>query len=170
MRSLRITLLLLVGSIMGCSEDAATIFKRHEQSQQAAADQIKAAGGEASQKTYPLGEAWVVKLSGVKLTDEIFESIKVLQRVAELDLSKSSITDVEMPRVVEASGGMLFKLNLSDTAVTDGCVPALTDLVLLSEVDLAGTKVSKGAIAKMNEARKKDPKIMPQFKTTRAKF
>jgi hypothetical protein len=161
-------LILVAGLLVGCGEDAVQLHQRYIESQQQAVETIKAAGGDANKKQYPLGEGWVVKLSGVTLNDELFQSLKTLERVSELDLSKSTLTDADMPRVMEV-GGVLFKLNLSNTAVTDASIAPLADAVLLAELDVTGTKVTPAAISQLTTKRRSDPKIMPQFKATKVK-
>jgi hypothetical protein len=165
----QVSALFALSAFVACSEDAVSIYKRQLQSQQEAVDKLKALGGNAEKKQYPLGEGWVVKLSGVTLTDEVFGHLKLLERIAELDLSQSNFEDAMVPRLLEV-GGVLFKLNLSKTAITDAGVTPLADLVLLAEVDLTGTKVTQGAVKQLNAKRRNDPKIMQHFKTTKVKL
>ena len=114
--------------LAGCGGDDTGGYDRFLLSQDEAAGKLKAMGGDASRKNYPpMGEGWVVKLAGATITDETFEHLKLLQRIAELDLSKSTITDAQMSRVMEV-GGTLYKLNLSNTAITDASIAPMADL------------------------------------------
>ena len=62
------------------------------------------------------------KLSA-KITNDVFNHLKTLKRVTELDVSKSSITDEQVAKLSEQDvGTMLVKLDLSNTAVTDAGV------------------------------------------------
>lgn len=159
---------LLLPLIIGCGGNSVS-YQDYLASQDEVAAQIKLQGGDAQRKRYPLGEGWVVKLKSATITDETFEQLKILARVAELDLSHSTISDEQIPRLVEV-GGVLHKLNLSHTAITDASLPALAELVLLGEVNLQGTKITKAALAEFKAKRRGDPKVLDRFKNTKVIF
>jgi hypothetical protein len=138
-------------------------YRRAQMTEEKALEQLKQNGGQAVQKTYPLGDGWAIKLSSVN--EATFDQLKTLGRVAELDLSRSNITDAEMPRLVEVAG-VCFKLNLSQTGITDAGLAALADLPLLMDLNLTGTKVSQGAVAKFKSARRSNPKVMDFAKSS----
>jgi hypothetical protein len=126
---------------------------------QEAVEQLKRSGGQVEQKTYPLGEAWSVKLTGSNsINDATFDHLKTLGRVAELDLSGSNITDAQLPRLAEVTA-VCFKLNLNNTQITDSGLTALADLPFLMELQLSGTKVSKAAAAKFKATRQANPNV-----------
>ena len=154
------TCLLLVCLFLGCGgDDGISAYEQLQRSEQQAVEHIKQIGGEAVKKNYPLGEGYGVKLAGVTLTDETFTSLAALGRVPELDLSKSTITDAQMPRLAEIAG-VTFKLDLSHTAISDAGLTPLADLVLLMDLNLTGTQVSAAAAAKFKSMRQANPKVM----------
>jgi hypothetical protein len=160
-------LLLATNLFLGCGggssmSDAERVQKsdyhRVQLAEQDALEQLKKAGGEAVKKTYPLGQGWAVKLAGATITDTMLGHLKTLAPVAELDLSKSTITDAQMPQLAQAAG-VCFKLNLTQTAITDAGLASLADMPLLMDLNLTGTKVSKGAAADFRAKRKTNPKV-----------
>ena len=57
-----------------------------------------------------------------------------------------------------------MKVDLSHTAITDAGLEKLTNMALLRDLNLSGTKVTPAAIQSFKEARQNDPKIMALFK------
>jgi hypothetical protein len=78
--------------------------------------------------------------------------------VAELDLSKSNITDAQLPQLAQAAG-ICFRLNLSNTAITDAGLASLADMPVLMDLTLKGTKVSPSAAADFKAKRLANPKV-----------
>ncbi len=133
-------------------------YYRAQQTEKGALEELKKAGGNAVKKTYQLGDGWQVTLAGATITDALLEHLKTLGRVAELDLSKSTVTDAQMPAVAQAAG-VCFRMDLSETAITDAGLAALVDMPLLMELKLAGTKVSPAAAADLRAKRQANPKV-----------
>jgi hypothetical protein len=165
-------LLLLAVNLAGCGSgsgmtDAERVkqsdFHRIQMTQTEAVNQLKQSGGDVAEKRYPLGDAWSVKLVGASVTDATFDQLQTLGRIAELDLSKSNLTDEHMPRLAEVAG-VCFRLNLSGTAVTDKGLEALADLPFLMELDVRGTKVTSAAAAQFKSARQANPKVHERAK------
>jgi hypothetical protein len=147
------------GSSMTDAERVAkSDFQRTQVSQTEALNQLKQSGAEIAQKTYALGDGWAVKLAGRQLTNATFEQLAALGRVAELDLSRTNLTDAQLPELAKAAG-VCFKLDLAQTAVTDAGLAALADLPLLMELNLKGTKVTPAAATQFQAARKNNPKV-----------
>ena len=99
-----------------------------------------------------------MKLAGGTVTDATFDQLGALGRVAELDLSRSNITDAQMTRLAQVAG-ICFKLDLSQTAITDTGLAALADLPMLMDLNLKGTKVSSAAATQFQATRKTNPKV-----------
>jgi hypothetical protein len=112
-----------------------------------------------------------VNCSGMDVTDEIFDSLKKIGYITELNLSKTNVGDAEMARVNEREvGSLLTKLNLSNTAVTDAGLAKLDSLLLLTELNLAGTKVTAAGVENFKKQRANDPKINMMFRTPTIKL
>src|SRR4029077_19745918 len=109
--------------------------------------------------------------SGKQISDETFVTIKKLEHITELNLSKTNVTDAEMERLNEPERGRFFlKLNLSSTAVTNAGLEKLSDLNLLMELNLIGTKVTPAAVERFKKDRAKNPNLMPLFKSPTIKL
>lgn len=119
---------------------------------------IAAKGGSASEKHYPQGDAWVVNLAKVTVDDEIVESVKVLGRVSELDLSGSTITDEQFAALAESEAlGVLFKLDISNTGITDAGLRAAKGLAILYDLNVKGSKVTPEGLAEFGKNRPPHP-------------
>ncbi len=104
-------------------------------------------GGSAIEKRYPQGDAWLLDLSKVKVDDEVIENIKLLGRITELNLSRSTITDEQLESMATPDVlGFLIKLDVSDTAISDRGLIATAPLNLLSDVNVKGSKVTDAGI------------------------
>jgi hypothetical protein len=143
----------------GCKRrDDTNYYELEQQKQQQAAATAEGAGIKAVRKTYPQGQAWAVNLSGKQVTDATFASLKNLDHISELDLSNTNVTDAQMAQVNEI-GGLLLKLDLSKTGVTDAGLERLKDLLVLTDLNLAGTKVTLAEVAAFKKSRAQDPRI-----------
>src|SRR5690242_944942 len=143
----------------GCGRRDTTDYNELEQQkQQQAAAAAEDAGIKAVRKRYPQGQAWAVNLSGKQLTDATFERLRQLDHISELDLSRTNVTDAQMAQVNEI-GTLLLKLDLRNTAVTDAGLEQLTNLLVLGELNLAGTKVTPAGVAAFKQQRANDPRV-----------
>jgi hypothetical protein len=143
----------------GCKKDTVSLAEREKMQQADFANSLQQQGGTVKEKSYPpYGNGYEVKLSGARITDDTFKDLKGLQRVAELDLSKSSITDDQMGRLNEIAT-LLVKLDLSNTAVTDAGLVQLKHVPVLFNLNLAGTKVTPAGVARFQKQRLENPFI-----------
>ena len=116
----------------------------------AAKDKLVAAGAKVEIKQFPQGDAFIINLSGQTLTKETFDHMTELVRVVELDLSKSSFKDEDMALISNSDiRGVLMKLNLSDTALSDEGLKQLSDVYFLSELNAANTKITDAGISEL---------------------
>jgi hypothetical protein len=169
MRTVRAGLVVLA-MILGCSKgDGLSDYERAHKTETDAATALREAGGELEQKQYTFqgrqGDAWVVALKGMQITDDTFGRLKALGRISELDLSKSTITDDQLEKVNEM-GTFIFRMDLSHTAVTDAGLDHLTSMRALTDLNLAGTKVTPAAIERLKERRRNDPLVPALLKNT----
>jgi hypothetical protein len=169
MRGVRVCPLLLA-IVLGCSKgDGLSDYERAQKKETDAVTALREAGGELTQKQYSFkgqeGDAWIVTLNGVQITDDTFQRLKTLGRLSELHLSKSTITDEQMEKVNELAT-FILKMDLSHTAVTDDGLDRLTNACALIELNLAGTRVTPAAIARLKERRQNDPRVPILLKNT----
>jgi hypothetical protein len=151
---------LLVLAVLGCGpKDGLSDYERAQKKTDSAEETIRNIGGEVSRGRYYGYEGIAVKLKGAQVTDSLFRSLKTLAHVAELDLSRSSITDDQLARLNEEGvGTLIVKLDLSHTAVTDAGLEKLTDLRVLQNLNVVGTKVTAAGAERFKQQRAADPK------------
>jgi hypothetical protein len=154
--------LLLLTAAPGCQGgDGLSDYERAQKPKEEAASAIRAAGGEVSVYHHRLGDGWTVTLRGAQITDDSFRHLKALRRVAELDLSRSTVTDDQLALLNEQDvGTLLVKLDLSHTAVTDAGLEKLTNLYVLFELNLVGSKVTPAGVEAFKKQRQWNPKVL----------
>lgn len=103
---------------------------------------------------------YVVNLSGATITEDTFRNLAGLKRVAELDLSNSSITDDQLEHFNEVPPFYLARLDLSQTGVTDAGLDKLNRLYVLMNLNLARTKATPEAVKRLQKRRVDDPLTM----------
>lgn len=164
-------LTLLVCSLAGCGgDDGIPLSEKIRKKQEESMGALAAAGGTATLKNYPgWGEAWVVDLHGASVNAAVFGALKELKRVSELNLAGSSVDDSYAARINEI-GNVTVNLNLSKTAITDAGLEQLDSLFFLRELNLTGTRVTKGAVNEFRKRRAENPKIQPIFKNPAIKL
>jgi hypothetical protein len=153
--------------VPACSKpyDGVSDADREMQAKQAATEAAKSSGLKMTEKTYPQGKGWVVGMKGMTVTEDHFKQLKDAGHVAELDLSKSTITDELLGRMRElGAAATLYKLDLSDTAVTDAGLQKLEGLPFLIVLNVRGTKVTQAGADRYKASRKGNPQIGPNFR------
>lgn len=148
--------LLLLAALPGCKGDGLSDYQREQNQKESALEALHTQGAKVETKSYPqfarFGSAYAVNLSGATITPETFENLKGLQRVSELDLSKSSLTDDQMDQLNEVAN-FLVRLDLSNTAVTDAGLEKLTNLNLCFNLILTGAKVTPAGVEGFKQQR-----------------
>jgi hypothetical protein len=142
-------LTLALAALPGCGNttDSAQEAKKKE----AIVNSLRENNVTITRKSYPpFGSGYEVGLSGAQLTDDTFAKLKEIQPITELDLSKSSIIDAQMDKVNQIAG-VLVRLNLSNTAVTDAGLEKLTNLNRCIYLNLVGTKVTREAVERFKK-------------------
>jgi hypothetical protein len=166
----------LVSLATGCGggNGGMSDYERHHQEKMSLTDSLKAQGARKVEiHSYPpYGEAYIVDLSGAKITDELMENLKQLEKLSELNLSRSTLTDADLAKLNAASLlGYTMKLDLSHTAVTSAGLDGLTNtLAGLTDLNLAGTKDTQAGAERLKKRRSADKNIPAQFRTTRVRF
>ena len=136
-------------------------YDRMVEAQKGAADSAASQGAKYTLKQYPLGEAYVVEMKGMTITDDLLRQIHAMGKVSELNLSRSTITDDQLGLIHDLGmDTFVFKLDLSHTGVTDAGVAKMSGGGLfLSEVNLVGTKVTPAAVAEFKRKRQSLPQV-----------
>jgi hypothetical protein len=155
---------------LGCGEaNGPSDYDKMVASHKGAADALTQAGAKVQKKQYPVGEAWVVDLRGLTITDDLLRRVKDLGNVAELDLSRSTVTDDQLGLIKELGLYVLLtRLDLSHTAVTDAGLDRLDGFIFLANLDLTGTKVSRAAADRLKQRVASDQKS--RIKTVNVKM
>jgi hypothetical protein len=147
----------LLAALPGCGRPTVSLAEREKMQETDFVTALQKQGGTVTEKSYPPhGDGYVVSLSGANVTDDTFQNLKGLKRLAELDLSKSSITDAQMDQLNEIAK-YLVNLDLSHTAVTDAGLEKLTRTYVLFNLNLAGTKVTAAGVARFQQLRLQSP-------------
>jgi len=149
--------LALLAALPGCGKEQGSAQEAKQK--EAIVNSLREQNVAVTPKSYPpFGNGYVVDLSGAQVTDGTFAKLKELQRVTELDLSKSSITDAQMDKVNQIAF-VLLRLNLSHTAVTDAGLEKLTDLNKCMHLNLVGTKVTREAVERFKQQHARRPEV-----------
>jgi hypothetical protein len=167
-------LFVMLGAVAVCGCRSPIVEYETEIKHQASLrDGLKAQGAVLSTKTIPfLGEAFIVDLRGVKdFTNEMIKSLKESRMVIiELDLSGTNVTDEQLAGLNdrELTGGV-GNLNLSNTVISDDGLAKITNLNVLSELNLTKTKVTSGGIEAFYKARAENSAIAARYKKPKIK-
>jgi hypothetical protein len=148
-----------LSGLPGCNRDGGLSHSDRVALERAnAATSLGALGVSAEQKKYPQGVAWVVDLSGKEMSDKIVKLILSLGQVTELRLGGSKITDKQLAALSASSSlGLLLKLDISDTPVTDAGLEAVTPLLWLTELNVKGSQVTPSGLANFQKNRLRHP-------------
>jgi hypothetical protein len=154
-----------------CSLGGPSDYELMVEERKAAAASASSQGAKYTLKQYPLGEAYVVDMSGMTITDDLIRQIHTMGKVSELDLSRSTITDDQLGLMHDIGmDTFVFKLNLSHTGVTDAGLAKMSGGGLfLSEVNLVGTKVTPTAVAEFKRKRQSLPQARVKNTTVKLK-
>ena len=152
--------------LSGCGpKDGLSDNDRRMLALQQGAEGLRSLGAKVEERTYSVGNAWAVSLSGMTISDDLLRQVKQLGNISELDLSKTTLTDDHMPLFNELGLGTLAtKLDLSHTALTDAGFEKLDNLRFLSQLNLTSTKVTPAAVERFKKKRQNDARILPLFK------
>lgn len=153
--------------IAGCGDDGTGpgSYQAVEQAKAQSEEKLKTLGAKLERKKYPPGDAWAVDLSGKELNEETWTALRLLDRIAELNLSGTKFND-EQVETLNPLSGLLINLNLSNTEITDAGLRKL-EAIRLMELDVSKSKVTAQGAAEIAKSRAADPKVM--FKQLKVK-
>jgi hypothetical protein len=162
-----VLVVLSLAPLAGCrGETGANSYQEQQKAQTSAADALREMGATLTEVSNPRGKSWAINLSGKQIADETFDHLRKVGYITDLDLSKTNVGDAQMASLNERKiGGMLLKLNLSNTAVSDAGLAQLTDLMLLTNLNLSGTRMTAAGVEDFKAKRANDPRINPIFKS-----
>jgi hypothetical protein len=150
-------------ALAGCGRGGGlSDYDRMKQDRQNAAESLKGQGAKLEEKHYPQGSAWSVNLSGLSISDDMLRQVKQLGNVSELDLSKSTVTDDQLGLIAELNiATLVLKFDLSHTPITDAGLERLKNLIVLTEMNLVGTKVTPAGVERFKQRRQSEPAVRP---------
>lgn len=166
--------LLLIAT--GCSSySGPSEYEQKKRAKQSFTDEVAAQGGKAEQKQFSKygksGQAWSINLSGATISDDMIESMTTLGHIAELDLSKSSITDEQLIRFEELGlGRLVLKLDLSNTAISDAALAELDNFYVLEHLLLKGSQVTPQGVERFKQAQQSNAKVLQPFKNPKVEL
>jgi hypothetical protein len=163
----RFCFLIMIAALLGCGRGSTeSEYLKIRKSQEVAADNLRTKGMVVETRRYPQGEAVAIALKGATVDDALFERLKTVGHITELDLSGTNITDEQMARLNEkAIGSLLLILDLSNTQVSDEGLAKLDNLLLLMNLKVKGTKITAEGVQNFLDKRRTNPSIPNQFKT-----
>jgi hypothetical protein len=160
-----------LAALAGCRREDPNDYQHQQQRHEAAAAALRDMGAQVTEVPDPRGLSWAVTMSGKPVPDEFFDHLEKLGYITQLDLSRTNITDAQAKRLNKKEiGTLLLKLDLSHTPVTDDDLDQLDNLLLLTDLNLVGTKVTRAGVERFRTKRSSDPKIMPQFKSPKIRL
>jgi hypothetical protein len=164
------TLVAAVLSSSGCSKkEEGKSYQQVYQSKEEAVAALKQKGAKFSEEAYPRftsEKTWSIDLSGQQVSDEVFELMKKVGYITNLNLSKTNVSDAQMERVNEQGiGNVLVNLDLSNTAVTDAGLAKLDNLYVIRQINLSGSRVTPAGVDRFKAIRASNPKVPQQFKS-----
>jgi hypothetical protein len=133
-------------------------FAKTRKAQTETMDALSSQGGRVKEKTYPIGKAFIVDLSGMTISDKLLNQVKSLGNISELNLSKSTVTDEDLDKMAKL--GLLTlvnKFDLSNTAVTDAGLEKCQNMIFLGQMNLVGTKCTAAGVTRFKRAREQQP-------------
>jgi hypothetical protein len=118
------------------------------------AQAVTSLGGHVTPKSFAQGNASAVDLSGAQITDKLIDELGKLGPVCELNLSKSTVTDDQLGKMTKLGiPTFVLKMDLSHTGITDAGLDQLDNMVVLSDMNLVGSKCTAAGVAKFRQRR-----------------
>jgi hypothetical protein len=153
---------------MGCGtfKESDSDFMIKQKAKEEAIAALQEKGLVIEPRHYLQGNAVAVSLKGATIDEPVFDRLKKLGHITELDLSDSTITDQQLARINEAElGSLLLILDLSHTQIGDDGLAKLDSLHLLTVLKLTGTKVTNDGVQRFLDERQAKPNILKKFKS-----
>jgi hypothetical protein len=152
---------LLAAVAAGCNKyDGISDYDRAQMAQKQGVDAIVAQGGKAERKNHGLGDGWAIHLPGLPVTEETLGAIRQTDRVSELHLGRSTVTDAQILSLCEGDVlNRLVALDVSHTEVSDAVLGKLAEVQFLGHLNVTGSKVTQAGLERFKQARQANPKI-----------
>lgn len=151
--------------VSGCGPSAPEDEYAQLQQLLKASEERLGAIGKTERKSYPIGSAWSLNLEGATVDQQVIQDIISLDRVSELSLSGSTITDEQLQVVLQASNtGYLNVLDVSNTAITDAGLAGLAGKRYLQKLNIQGAQVSDAFTSSLDSERSSNAEVGDGFK------
>ena len=149
--------------LVGCSRGGGlSDYQRFQNTRQGLIDKLQSQGVKLKEKNLDV-IAYTADLAGLTITDELIQQLGQLEHLTELNLSKSTITDEQLGKILEMKLNIrCSKIDVSDTAITDAGLDKFVNVGILSDLNLAGTKITKAAVERLKSRKLNDQRI-PEF-------
>ena len=153
--------LLLAAVAAGCKKyDGISDYDRAQMAQKQGLDTIVAQGGKTERKNHGLGDGWAIHLPGKPITDETLAAIRQAEKISELHLGRSTVTDAQILSLCEGEAlNQLVALDVSHTAVSDAVLDKLAAIQFLGHLNVTGSKVTQAGLGRFKQSRQANPKI-----------
>lgn len=157
--------ILLVAWSSGCGPSAPeNEYDSLQQTMQEAENRLKAIG-KVEKKQYPPGAAWSINLEKATIDDQVVADINTVERISELFLSGSNITDEQLQALLESTRTTYLNVvDVSNTSITDAGLEGLAAKRYLQKLNITGSKVTEGAVTALQSKRQANAEIGQQFK------
>jgi hypothetical protein len=159
--------LLLLVSAAGCgsSDGGPGSYQAVKRAADEAEETLKSKGGTLERKSYPLGSAWAVDLSGCEIDETVTSALENLDHLAELNLKDAKLMDADLERIAGLkNSGFLTDVDLSGTAVTDAGLMHLAEKGFLTKLSVSGSQVTDAGIKEWEQQRASNPSVKGGFK------
>lgn len=161
---------LLLALPAGCSRySAVSEYDQVQNDRKSFEQNIASIGGKMEMKPYKVANfsasAWNLNLANATIPDDLITQMSGKGYLAEVDLSKSSITDSQLLKMDELKLlQFTMNLDLSGTAVSDESFSKLKNLRAVKKITLKGAKVTKAGADAFRKAYLASPNTIPVFK------
>lgn len=157
------TVLLGLLASTGCGRgDGLSDYQRSENARMTLMERLQSQGVKLKEKNLDV-TAYALDLSGMTITDELIQQLGELVHLTELNVSKSTITDEQLGKIHDMKLCVrCFKIDLSNTAITDAGLDKLVNLGTLNDLNIAGTKITKAAVERLKTRKLNDQRV-PEF-------
>ena len=134
---------LILTLLTSCSRYGVSEYEQLQQQKKSFEESVAKIGGKMEMKPYKVAKvensAWNMDFSKATIPDDLITSMQGKGYIAELNLSKSSITDAQLLKMDELNLlQFTMNLDLSDTAITDESFSKLKSPRAVKTIKLKG--------------------------------
>lgn len=131
------------------TEPAMTVWRRPQPAQEVDAElEIEKLGGSVTRTTRDEGDTTYVRLNGMKFGDEHLRLLNAFEKLSELTLVDSRVTDAGMNEIAQCVN--LTRLDVRGTVVTDAGLKEIAKLKKLKILGLVRTRITDAGLAELS--------------------